>query len=136
MTTTMNPTTTVTAEDEAPSRHVDPELVALAERFATLAAAVATTAADITSAGARRRATKLATQLAAAGRLIARGAHLPSPKSRLRLERLAARPATAVLGVADPAETIDSEIASMRSVIVGLHRWRGHVASLPADTEG
>ena len=127
----MSSTTAPTAAIDRPARVEDPELIALAEKLAAAADAQLAAIPSIEAPGARRRATKLATQLRAASRLTANGAHLEAPATLKMLERRADRAAGAP--ATGSAAEIDGEISMWRSTIVALHQWRGHTASVPTE---
>jgi hypothetical protein len=125
ITENLNPTSD-TLTETAPPRRVNSEVVDLAAALDAAADAATLAAADIETPGVRRRADKLARQIRAAARLVARGAHLDTPRFAAPLLR---RAATAQ--VTDDLASLDARITQWSATIRSCHEWRGHTASLP-----
>lgn len=94
----------------------------------------------VTNTGLQRRQLKLSRQLAAAGQLLARGARStrlvgdpPLRRCDLLLRRCARLPREGAELWVQVADT-DAVVAAATGVLVELHRWRGHLGSLPDGT--
>lgn len=110
-----------------PALSADPVVLVLADELIGASAAVREVVATTDAPGLARRLMKLSRQLAAAARLLRRGRGLTAPAVAGSAHHLARRAVASSPELAD----VDAIIRTMSSVIVALHDWRGHTASVP-----
>lgn len=104
----------------------DPAVLDTAASLAAAAGHLTTQVGQLTS-GHRRRVEKLAAQLTAVSRLLAKGAGRPDGAPLAAAAALARRAEHAA-----ELPATDSAIARARAVARQAHRWRGHTHSVPA----
>ena len=132
-------TITSTLTDQAaettvfPRREPNAATVAIGAQLTAAAAAAheAVRAAGL-DGGARRRAEKVARQIGAASRLIARGRFLEPGKVAELMPRMAASFAARKDW---NVHSVDNESYWWREAIQQLHAWRGHTCCLMAATD-
>jgi hypothetical protein len=125
---TTNPSTSTTTPTPQPFPHLAPGIGDAIVTVREAAVDVRTNAHAAEHPGLARRLHKLARQLDAATRLLARGTGLDAPPALGSLHWLAGEAATA-----NDLDRVDRQTHSAALAVVRLHKWRGHTACIPAE---